>query len=312
MRVYAGLQEVERTTGAGRVVAIGVFDGVHRGHQAILRQAVEEAVRRGARSAVVTFHPHPEAVVRPRRVPRTLTSLEEKGRLLEGLGIDEMVVVEFDREFSSLSPEAFCGLVLSARLDARRVFVGENFRFGHQGAGTTKELVEYGRTHGFAVTSVPLVFEAGQAISSTRIREELRGGRVSEVTRLLGRPYRIEGEVVKGDARGRTLEAPTANLALAPDAALPRLGVYVTRSTVDGVAVHPSVTSVGTNPTFHNDDIVRVETILLDFVGVLYGSRLAVDFLKRIRPQRTFANGSLLAERIKKDVEEARGFHSLK
>jgi riboflavin kinase / FMN adenylyltransferase len=310
VRVYPTLEEVDEAPAAGRVVAIGVFDGVHLGHQAILKRAAEAAALIGARSAAVTFHPHPDAVLHPRSAPRVLTPPVRKAELLGDLGIDELVVVRFDREFSQLSPAAFCRLVLSHRLGARVVFVGENFRFGHRGEGTARRLEEYGRAHGFEVRSVPLVGDGEDTISSTRIREELRAGRVGEAARLLGRPHRIEGEVVRGAGRGRTLEAPTANLTVTRDMALPRLGVYATRSTIDGRAVHPSVTSVGTNPTFRKDRKVRIETLLLDYSGDLYGSHIAVDFLERIRPQRAFATAELLAERIKKDVEAARECHS--
>lgn len=310
MRVYRSLEEVSKAPPGGRVIAIGVFDGVHRGHQRILGRAVEEAAATGASSAAVTFYPHPEAVLRPHAAPRMLTSVEQKARLMETLGLDELVVVRFDREFARLSPESFCRAVLSTHLGARTVFVGENFRFGQGGAGTAAHLVEYGRTHGFEVRPVALVEEAGETISSTRIRDLLGAGRVEEAARLLGRPYRIEGPVLSGAGRGRGLDAPTANLAVTRETALPRLGVYVTRSTVDDSRVYQSVTSVGTNPTFESDHKVRVETLLLDFSGDLYGRHLAVDFLARIRGQRTFADAASLAERIREDVKTARAVHA--
>jgi len=310
MRVYTSLEEVRRARGRGRVVAIGVFDGVHRGHQRILGRAVEEASATGALSTAVTFYPHPEAVLRPHAAPRMLTSVEQKARLMEALGLDELIVVRFDRDFARLSPESFCAAVLSSRLGARTVFVGENFRFGQGGAGTAAHLLEYGRTHGFEVRPVALVEEDGETISSTRIRDLLSSGRVEEAARLLGRPHRIEGPVLSGAGRGKELDAPTANLTPTREMALPRLGVYVTRSTVDGKRAYPSVTSVGTNPTFESDHRVRVETLLLDYSGDLYGRHLAVDFLARIRGQRTFADAASLAERIRRDVEIAREVHS--
>lgn len=310
VRVYSSLEEVSSAPAQGRVVAIGVFDGVHRGHQRILSRAVEEASSAGAVSAAVTFYPHPEAVLRPHAAPRMLTSVDQKARLMGALGIDELVVLRFDRDFARLSPEAFCGTVLSTRLGARTVFVGENFRFGHGGAGTAAHLLEYGRTHGFEVRPVALVEEDGEVISSTRIRDLLGSGRVEEAARLLGRPYRVEGSVLSGAGRGRGLDAPTANLAVAREMALPRLGVYVTRSTIDDGRVYASVTNVGTNPTFESDHKVRVETLLLDFSGELYGRHLAVDFLARIRGQKRFADATSLAERIKRDVETARAVHA--
>jgi riboflavin kinase/FMN adenylyltransferase len=311
MRVYHSLEEVVEAPEHGRVVAIGVFDGVHRGHQRILAQAVEEARSLGALAAAVTFYPHPEAILRPHAAPHMLTSLKRKAELLEALGMAELIVVRFDRDFARLSPESFCRAILSRHLDARVVFVGDNFRFGHLGAGTADDLAIYGATHGFRVRPVPLVEDAGEVISSTRIRELLRKGHVAEATRLLGRPHRIEGEVVSGKGRGgRLLEAPTANLTPSRDMAMPGLGVYVTRSIVNGQGVYPSVTSIGTNPTFESDHKVRIETLLLDFGADLYGAHLAVDFLERIRGQKTYAEPAALAEQIKKDVAIARRIHA--
>jgi riboflavin kinase / FMN adenylyltransferase len=309
MRRYATLEEVDEAPVKGRVVAIGVFDGVHRGHQRILVAAIEQARASGALSTAVTFYPHPEAVLRPHAAPRMLTSLQRKAELLEALGLDEVVVVPFDRDFARLSPELFCRAVLSDRLGAKVVFVGENFRFGHEGAGTPADLAEYGTTHGFLVRPVALVEDSGEVISSTRIRELLRHGHVVEAAGLLGRPHRVEGTVVAGAGRGRGLEAPTANLPAEREQALPGLGIYVTRSIVNGRDVHPSVTSVGTNPTFEHDRKVRIETLLLDYRGDLYGSHLGVDFLAWIRCQRAFPDAESLAAQIKDDIEAARRYH---
>jgi riboflavin kinase/FMN adenylyltransferase len=310
MRTYQGLGEVTDAPVEGRAIAIGVFDGVHRGHQRIVASAVQEAASGGGRSTVVTFSPHPDSVLHPRRAPRALTSVARRAELLEALGADELVVVKFDRQFAGLVPEAFCRLVLSDHLGARVVFVGENFRFGHQGLGTTKHLSEYGGTHGFEVRAVPLVDEAGEPISSTRIRELLRAGKVAEAARLLGRPHRVDGIVCPGRGRGRALDAPTANLPVMREMALPRSGIYVTRSTVDGQEVHASVTSLGVNPTFESDRRLRMETMLLDYSGDLYGRLLAVDFLDRIRPQRTFPDAESLARQIRLDVEMALRMHA--
>ena len=308
MRVYHSLTEVPDPAGAGRVVAIGVFDGVHRGHQEILRRAVEAARVTGATPAAVTFYPHPDAVLHRRSAPPMLTPLERKAVLVEALGVEELIVVPFDKEFAQLTPAAFCSAVLSDHLGARAVLVGENFHFGHRGAGTPADLRLYGRAHGFDVMAVPLAREGGEVISSTRIRELLREGDVTEAAGLLGRPHRIDGTVVSGVGRGRGLEAPTANIAPKLDMALPRLGIYVTRSTVDGSVSHPSVTSLGTNPTFESDGKIRIETLLLDFSGDLYGQHLEVDFLGRIRDQVAFPDGESLAARIKQDVETARAY----
>ncbi len=210
---------------------------------------------------------------------RALTLQRRKVELLWELGIDEVVTVEFDKDFAGLLPESFCSLVLSSRLGATMVLVGENFRFGRQGTGTVDLLAAFGATHGFGVRSVALVRHDGEAVSSTRIRGLLDLGDVETAARLLGRPHRLEGVVVSGARRGRALQAPTANLQVADELALPDSGVYVTRSSVDGVVYHDSVTSIGSNPTFEDDGVVRVETLLLDYEGDLYGTHMAVDLL---------------------------------
>ena len=309
LRVYESPEEVPEAPAGGRVVAIGVFDGVHRGHQRILREAVERArVVPESVAAAVTFRPHPEAVLRPQIAPRQLTSLARKAEIIEGLGLEELMVVKFDRVFAQLSPADFCSHVLSRRLGARLVLVGENFRFGHGASGGPDDLREYGRRHDFDTQVVALSQEGGETISSTRIRGLVNAGHVAEAARLLGRPHRIEGLVVAGAGRGRTLAAPTANLAVEAETALPRQGVYVTRSILAGGASHLSLTSVGTNPTFEDDDQVRVETLLLDYDGDIYGTHMAVDFLEWIRGQQRFATAEALAERIRLDVDVARGY----
>ncbi len=308
MNIYRDLAGIPDAVAEGRVVAIGVFDGVHRGHQRILSEAVTTGRAMGGTVTAVTFQPHPEAVLRPKPAPRLLTSLDRKAELIAALGVDELLVVKFDRDFAKLSPGDFCRRILSDHLGARLVLVGENFRFGHLGAGTPMDLREYGRSHHFDVRSVPLAEEDGETISSTRIRALVGAGHVCEAAALLGRPHRIEGVIVHGAGRGKTLEAPTANLAVEAETAVPKLGVYVTRSLVEGGRVHPSVTSVGTNPTFEVDHKIRIETLFLDEGEDVYGRKLALDFLERVRGQRTFKDSDALAAQIRKDVEIARAY----
>ena len=299
---------IPELSGSQRAVAVGVFDGVHRGHQRIVLETVAEARATGGVATAVTFQPHPEAVLRPHAAPRLLTTLRRKAELLEELGLDELVAVRFDSAFAQLSPGSFCKLVLSARLGARVVLVGENFRFGHRGCGTVADLRTYGDDHGFSVHAVALAQDAGEVISSTRIRMLISTGHVAEAAQLLGRPHRLEGIVVGGAHRGRGLGTPTANLAVEAGLAIPRLGVYVTRTLLSDGTRWPSVTSVGTNPTFEVDRKVRIETLLLGYAGTLYGSTIAVDFLEKIRNQQTFADGGTLVERIHMDEEIARGY----
>ena len=307
METYLDIRDVEAES-AGRVVAIGVFDGVHRGHQSILSAAVQLGRKEGSPVMAVTFSPHPDSVLRNHPAPRVLTPLDRKSELMAELGVDQVLVVKFDREFAKLSPSEFCARILSVRLGAKAVFVGENFRFGHLGAGTAADLSVYGRSHGFAVTAVPLAEDNGETISSTRIRELIGAGHVDEAARLLTRPHRIEGVVVRGAGRGRTLEAPTANLAVEVETAIPHQGVYVTRSLINKSHVHQSITSIGTNPTFEVDHKTRIETFFLDGGENVYGCHLALDFLEHIRAQQVFADGAELAARIKKDIEIARGY----
>jgi len=306
---YTRLDALDAAPVGGRVAAIGVFDGVHLGHQRIIAEAVEQALYLGARPSVVTFYPHPEAVLRPGSAPRSLTLLGRKTELLLSLGVEEVVTVRFDLHFARLSPEAFCRMVLSARLGAKRVVVGENFRFGSKGAGVPRDLVEFGASHGFDVRAVPLVNDGSGPISSTRIRNLLSEGQVAPAAELLGRPHRLEGVVTRGAGRGRTLQAPTANLAVSGDLAIPGSGVYVTCTTVEPGASYQSVTSVGTNPTFEQRGQTQVETLLLDYAGDLYGSTVAVDFLERLRGQEVFSGAEALAEQIGRDVVAAREIH---
>jgi riboflavin kinase/FMN adenylyltransferase len=308
VEIYQGLEQVPQPSSQGRVVAIGVFDGVHRGHQRILGEAVKAGRESGATVMAVTFQPHPEAVLRPSPAPRLLTPLERKAELIAELGVEELLVVHFDRDFARLTPGEFCRRVLSDHLGARRVLVGENFRFGHLGVGTPADLRDYGCSHGFHVRTIPLAEDDGQIISSTRIRALLAAGHVAEAGVLLGRPHRIEGMVVRGAGRGRTLDAPTANLAVEAGTAIPKVGVYVTRSLVKEGRTHPSVTSVGTNPTFEVDHKIRIETLFLDVSEDVYGRWMALDFLERVRGQVAFKNASELAAQIKRDSEIARSY----
>lgn len=311
MRIYHSLDEVQPVSSGGRVVAIGVFDGVHRGHQRILARTLAHARDRGWVATVVTFHPHPEWVLRPDTAPGLLTSLARKAALIEAMGLDELVVVRFDKEFSRLTPEEFCARVLSSRLGTLAVYVGENFRFGHQGEGNASRLAIYGAEHGFVVHAVELAAASGAPISSTRIRELVAAGRVKEAAELLGRPHRLEGTVVRGSGRGRSLGAPTANLCVDERLLLPQAGVYASWSFLEGGGKYASVTSVGSNPTFERGKAVYVETLLLDFAGDLYGKRLAVEFLERLREQRAFPSAAGLAEQIERDVEAARAVHAV-
>jgi riboflavin kinase/FMN adenylyltransferase len=294
--------------GWGRsVVTIGVFDGVHRGHQQIIGHAVKRAGELGVQSVVVTFDPHPAEVVRPGSHPAVLTEPARKAELIEQLGVDVLCVQPFTLEFSRLSAEAFVHDVLVEHLHAAAVVVGENFRFGHRAAGDVGLLRRLGRTFGFTVEGAPLVADDGTVFSSTYIRACVDAGDVAAAAAALGRPHRLEGVVVRGDRRGRELGFPTANLLTSAHAAVPADGVYAAWLVRPGAADRAAAAvSIGTNPTFSGRER-RVEAYVLDFDGDLYGERVALDFVARLREMRTYSSLEPLIAQIAEDVAQTRG-----
>jgi riboflavin kinase/FMN adenylyltransferase len=271
-----------------RRVAVGEFDGVHVGHREVIRGS----------DTVLTFEPHPLRVIRPEAAPRLLTDLDVKAELIGSLGAQELVIVPFDDGFAHQSPAEFIDQVLVGRLGATHVSVGENFRFGHQAAGDPALLRADAR---FETRVVPLVELDGEIISSSHIRALVLAGDVELAARLLGAPFQLRGEVVHGDERGRALGFPTANIV--PDEALvcPGHGVYVARA--DGIC---AAVSVGVRPTFRTGRAVLVEAYLLDTDMDLYGRRLRIDFLKRLRGERRFESAQELVAQTRRDVELTR------
>jgi len=292
-------------SGWGRsVVTIGVFDGVHRGHQSTIGHAVKRAGDLGVRSVVVTFDPHPAEVVRPGSHPAVLTEPARKAELVEALGVDVLCVVPFTPDFSRLSAEAFVHDVLVEHLHAALVVVGENFRFGHKAAGDVALLTRLGRTFGFGVEGGPLIADNGTVFSSTYIRSCIDAGDVTAAAAALGRPHRLEGVVVRGDMRGREIGYPTANLLTGRYAAVPADGVYAGWLLHRGTP-HRAAISIGTNPTFSGRER-RVEAYVLDFDGDLYGERVALDFVTRLRETRRYDGVEPLVAQIAVDVEQTR------
>ncbi len=275
-----------------RTIAIGMFDGVHRGHRAVIDGA----------DTVVTFDPHPLAVLRPASVPSQLTTLQQKAQILGGLGVHELVLVPFTHETAALAAEAFVDDVIVDRLDARGVRIGENFRFGHAAAGTPELLARDSR---FDTTVVPVLTLDGDAVSSTRIRRLIADGDVRAAAQLLGSPYALDGTVVQGEQRGRTLGFPTANLFPPPGRVLPDHGVYACRAVVKDAA-YPAAVSIGVRPQFETRLGVLVEAHLLDYSGVLYGQHLELEFLDRLRGEQTFAGVDALIAQIQRDVDDTR------
>lgn len=291
------------------VVALGNFDGVHLGHQVVVRRAVGEARARGLRAVAATFDPHPRAVLRPGSEPKLLTVLEVREELMLGCGVDEVRVIRFDLELSKKSPQDFVREVLVGELGAGVVVVGENFRFGYKAAGDVGDLERHMREVGGEAYAVPtyVLGEAagpGEAINSTGIRALLHDGEAREAARLLGRPYSLRGVVVEGDRRGRTLGFPTANVL--PDAAalVPGRGVYAGHVRV-GEERYGACTNVGVAPTFERRES-RIEAYLLGYEGDLYGEVVDVTFEERLRPEKRFSDVEELKEQIVRDVAEAR------
>ena len=288
---------------------MGNFDGVHLGHQVVVRRAVEEARSRGLRAVAVTFDPHPRAVLRPGSEPKLLTVLEVREELLLGCGVDEVRVLRFDLELSKKSPGDFVREVLVGELGAGVVVVGENFRFGYKASGDVKDLDRHMRDAGGEAYAVPtyVLGEAagsGEAINSTRIRMLLHDGEAREAARLLGRPYSLRGVVVEGDKRGHALGFPTANVLPGSVALVPGRGVYAGHVRV-GEERYGACTNVGVAPTFERRES-RVEAYLLDYEGDLYGEVIDVTFEERLRPEKQFSGVYELKEQIARDVAEAR------
>lgn len=271
-----------------RHVAIGTFDGVHRGHQAVIEGA----------DTVLTFDPHPLEVLHPAALPKLIMASGVKRDVLDGLGVDELVVIPFDREFAARSAEDFVDHVLVERLGAEKVSVGENFRFGAKAKGTPEMLAA---REEFETRVVPLVEVDGETVSSTRIRALIAAGDMHGARRCLGAPFMVEGVVVEGDQRGRTLGFPTANIVPDDRLAIPGHGVYA--AFADGV---PAAVNVGVRPTFDTGRGVLIETYLIDREEDLYGRTLRVAFVERLRGERRFASVEELIAQMKIDVEDAK------
>jgi riboflavin kinase/FMN adenylyltransferase len=289
----------------GVVVPLGNFDGVHLGHQAVLRRALEEGRERDARVVAATFDPHPWAVLGADGSPRLLTTLELRREALLSYGADEVRVITFDLDLSRKSPREFVRDVLVGEMGAEAVVVGENFRFGHRAAGDVGDLAALMEEMGGTAHAVP-VRGTGEhrEINSTRIRALISEGEVVEAAGLLGRPYVVRGEVVEGDRRGRSIGFPTANVRPDPAALVPARGVYAGFVRV-GEETYAACTNVGVAPTFDRAES-RVEAHLLDFEGDLYGCIVDISFAQRIRHERRFSSVDELKAQIYRDVEEAR------
>lgn len=314
MQRWRGLEATPADLGR-TVVTIGMYDGVHRGHQTLIGAAVARARAMRRPSLLLTFDPHPAEVVRPGSHPAILTAMDRKAELVAGLGVDAMCVLPFTAEFMRLPPETFTHTVLVEHLHAAQVVVGDNFTYGHRAAGTVATLTAEGRRFGFAVEGVPLAEDSSDdgdvTISSTYIRACVAGGDMASAARALGRPHRVDGVVVRGDRRGRDLGYPTANVESQPYTAIPADGVYaghlVTRDARSGETRErfPAAISVGSNPTFQGSRRT-VEAYVLDYDGDLYGEHVGVEFVSRLRPMAAFADVEALLGAMAQDVTDTR------
>ena len=301
-RLHRGFPE--RGAIAAEVVAtIGVFDGVHVGHQQLLRQVAADAGEQRA-GALITFDPHPRCVVAPSGCPPMLTTADERAVLAARFGVPETVVLEFTLDFSLWSAERFCDRLLES-LDLRRLIVGPGFALGHSREGNENFLRAYGATHGFDVVVVPPVLVDGAPASSGRVRSAIAEGRVDAAETLLGRSYRIAGRVEHGEARGRSLGFPTANIATDPGRCLPAAGVYAAWLGTGG-NWHPAATSVGVRPTFGEDSALTVEAFVLDADLDLYGHDVRLDFVSRLREERFYPDPAALVAQMHEDVAVVR------
>lgn len=303
MKVLRGLDQLESPE-EGSSLAIGTFDGVHRGHRALISGTRAIAAEEGLIAGAVTWDRHPFETLRPDAVPPLLTSFERKLELLEATGLDFVAIVPFDRGFASWPPERFVTEVLADGLRARTVRVGHDWRFGHKASGDTELLAKSGVEHGFDVDAVQLETSGTEPVTSTRTRKAVVAGDMEVATELLTRPYDIDGIVVRGDGRGTTLGYPTANLDIAVTLARPAQGVYACRARV-GDAWYRAAVNVGKNLTF-GGEVVRIEAYILDLDEDLYGETIRVEFWHRLRDELKFDSIDALIAQMDGDVERTR------
>lgn len=286
-------------------LTIGSFDGLHRGHQAIIRSLVSDAHRVAARAAVLSFYPHPAVVLGRRKDPLYITTPQERVELLSTMGVDLAITYPFTPQTAALSAAEFMQR-LKQQLGLQALYVGENFALGRGREGNVLRLRQIGEELDYQVKIVPPVTEGGEIISSTWVRRSLEEGDVAQTSRLLGRPFSLHGSVVPGDGRGRTIGIPTANIAVWKERLVPRSGVYACRVEF-GKQVYPAVANIGTRPTFdHTATRQHVEAHVLDFDQNLYGSRLRLDFIERLRDEQRFAGVEALIAQIHRDIQRAR------
>lgn len=285
------------------VLTLGVFDGLHLGHQKIIQKVVSRAKAVNAVPTVITFDPHPRAVLYPESSPPLLQTLDQRLANFNVLGIEQAIVIRFNQEFANQNAEVFLRDIVHERLQAKEVFLGKGFAFGKNRGGNIELLKKISAELGFFADEVPEITVRGQRISSSKIRELLADGKINFARRMLGRPYGVEGQIIHGDQRGRSIGFPTANLK-PRNRVIPKYGVYATANLIDG-KWRRSITNVGVRPTFEGDKEPSIESYIFDFDGDLYGDVLRVRFLHRIRDERKFSGIEELKNQIEKDTHRA-------
>ncbi|MEP7075828.1 MAG: bifunctional riboflavin kinase/FAD synthetase [Acidobacteriota bacterium] len=306
MKIFHGTENanIARPT----VLTLGVFDGLHLGHQRIMQTVVERAKTIGAIPTAITFDPHPRAVLHPESAPPLLQTLDQRLANFEVLGIEQAIVIPFDAQFASTPAEEFLADVIRDRLHAKEVYLGKGFAFGKGRGGNIELLRKMSSDLGFKADEVDEVTLRGHRISSSRIRKLLDEGKVNLARRMLGRPYGVEGVIIRGNRRGHTIGFPTANLK-PHNRVIPRFGVYATATLIDGTW-RRSITNIGVRPTFENEAEPSIETYIFDYDNDLYGDVLRVRFLHRIRDERKFNGIDELKTQIQKDSARAMNYFS--
>jgi riboflavin kinase/FMN adenylyltransferase len=285
------------------VLALGNFDGLHRGHRDLLAKTVSYSHQEGKIPGVFLFHPHPQHILNPAGSPKMLLDQEKKLEILAGLGIEAVFVIPFDGTMAMLSAEDFVKTILVEKLKVGGVFVGFNYRYGHRALGTPEQLRSYGKQYGFSVEVVPPFYVAGSLVSSTSVRAALEVGDVPGAQQLLGYWPVIRGVVTRGDSRGRLLGFPTANVAIPEEMIIPYAGVYAGSAKIGGCS-YTTVVNIGSRPTFVDSKEIVIEAHLLQFSGSAYGESIEVELFKRLRGERRFESADALVVQIRKDIQE--------
>ena len=306
MKIFHGTENanISRPT----VLTLGVFDGLHLGHQQIMQTVVKRAQAVGAIPTAITFDPHPRAVLHPENAPPLLQTLDQRLAAFEFLGIEQAIVIQFTKDFAAQDAETFLRETIFERLQSKEVYLGKGFEFGKNRTGNIELLRKISKELGFFADEVPEIRLRGKRISSSRVRETLFSGKVNLARRMLGRPYGVEGQIEHGSQRGHEIGFPTANLK-PQNRVIPKMGVYVTSTLINDVW-RRSITNIGVRPTFENDTEPSIETYVFDYDGNLYGDVLRVRFLHRLRDERKFSGIEELKAQITKDSRRALNYFS--